>query len=171
MPPAPPGLPAQPARSALPELSAGLRLRQLLNAANLTTPLGLALARCAGCRIHRGPEGLLLAFGYRWRFPDAGAFTVGNMVLFRPQVSPAARLVAHESRHASQYAWCLGLPFLLFYTAAAGWSLLRTGDPASRNVFERRAGLAAGGYRERPVRWPGRRRRRLGRPRPPRRPE
>lgn len=156
MQPAPPTPPALPASPAQPDLPAGLRLRQLLNAANLTTPLGLALALCAGCRIQRGPAGLLLAFGYRWRFPDGGAFTVGNMVLFRPHTSPTARLLAHESQHASQYAWCLGLPFLLFYVTAAGWSLLRTGDPASRNVFERHAGLAAGGYRERPVRWPRR---------------
>lgn len=140
-------------RSALP---ARLRLRQLWNAANLTTPLGLALALSAGCRVRRGPGGLLLAFGYRWGCPDGGAFTVGNTVLFRPHTAPTARLVAHESRHATQYAWCLGLPFLPLYFAAAGWSLLRTGDPASRNPFERHAGLAAGGYREHPVRWPRR---------------
>ena len=40
----------------------------------------------------------------------------------------------------------------LAYAAAAGWSWLRTGDFASRNCFERAAGLADGGYRERPVR-------------------
>ena len=32
------------------------------------------------------------------------------------------------------------------------WSWLRTGDFASRNVFERNAGLAIGGCREHPVR-------------------
>jgi hypothetical protein len=35
---------------------------------------------------------------------------------------------------------------------AAAWSWVRTGDPASRNLFERAAGLADGGYRERPLR-------------------
>ena len=137
-----------------PVLSARLRVRRLVNAVTLVTPLGLALARIAGCRIRRGPEGLVLALGYRWRFPDGGAFTVGNTVLFRPHTSPTDQLLAHESRHATQYAWCLGLPFLVLYAAAAGWSQLRTGDPASRNPFERHAGLTAGGYRERPVRWP-----------------
>lgn len=137
-------------------LPARLRLRQLWNAANLTTPLGLTLALVAGCRIQRGPHGLILAFGYRWAFPDGGAFTVGNTVLFRPHTAPTARLLEHESRHATHYAWCLGLPFLVLYFASAGWSLLRTGDPASRNPFERHAGLLAGGYRERPVRWPRR---------------
>ncbi|MEW1982147.1 hypothetical protein AB0333_14645 [Citricoccus sp. NPDC079358] len=143
--------------SASSRWSAGLRLRQLCNAANLTTPLGLVLALASGCRIQRGPEGLILAFGYRWAFPDGGAFTVGNLVLFRPHTAPTARLLEHEGRHATQYAWCLGLPFLVLYFTAAGWSVLRTGDPASRNLFERHAGLAAGGYRERPVRWPRRR--------------
>jgi hypothetical protein len=107
--------------------------------------------------VRRGPLGLVLATGYRWPFPDGGAFTVGNVVLFRARTVITPQLLAHESRHATQYAWCAGLPFLVLYAAAVGWSLLRTGDTASRNVFERRAGLEAGGYRERPVRWPRRR--------------
>jgi hypothetical protein len=134
-----------------------LTLRQWWNAINLTTPLGLVLALASGCSVHRGPLGLVLAPGYRWPFPDGGAFTVGNVVLFRARTVITPHLLAHESRHATQYAWCAGLPFLVLYAAAVGWSLLRTGDTASRNVFERRAGLVAGGYRERPVRWPRRR--------------
>jgi hypothetical protein len=55
-------------------------------------------------------------------------------------------LLGHEEKHSSQYAWCLGLPFLPLYFLAAGWSQLRTGNPASANFFERQAGLAAGGY-------------------------
>jgi hypothetical protein len=133
-----------------------LALRQWWNAINLTTPLGLVLALASGCTMQRGPLGLVLATGYRWPFPDGGAFTVGNVVLFRPRKAITPQLLDHESRHATQYAWCAGLPFLVLYAAAVGWSLLRTGDTASRNVFERRAGLAAGGYRERPVRWPRR---------------
>ncbi|WP_246858575.1 DUF4157 domain-containing protein [Citricoccus sp. SGAir0253] len=137
-------------------MPAALALRRAWNAANLSTPLGLALARAAGCTVRRGPDGLLLASGYRWAFPDGGAFTVGNTVLLRPGTAPTARLLAHESRHATQYAWCAGVPFLPLYLLGVGWSVLRTGDAASRNPFERHAGLAAGGYRERPVRWPRR---------------
>ena len=59
-------------------------------------------------------------------------------------------LLAHEERHAWQYVACLGLPFLPLYAAAMAWSQLRTGDRASRNVFERHAGLDAGGYLPRP---------------------
>ena len=54
-------------------------------------------------------------------------------------------LLGHEERHSTQYAWCLGLPFLPLYFLAAGWSL-RTGNPGIANVFERHAGLQAGGY-------------------------
>ena len=52
---------------------------------------------------------------------------------------------------------CLGLPFLPLYGLAAAWSTWRTGDPASRNPFERGAGLVRGGYVQRAVRrGPGR---------------
>lgn len=131
------------------------RIRAAANWVNLSTPAGLALAAACRCPVRRGPDGLRLASGYRAPLPVAGAFTVGNVVFFRaryerPEEHPL--LLGHESRHASQYALCLGLPFIPLYFAAAAWSVLRTGDPASRNPFERSAGLAAGGYRERPAR-------------------
>jgi hypothetical protein len=124
------------------------------NTLNASTAIGLLVARLGGATVRPGPQGTLLAHGYRWRFPPAGAFTVGDVVLTRrPEGYLGGRpaLLGHELRHTTQYAWCLGLPMLPAYLAAAGWSWLRTGDPASRNVFERRAGLAAGGYRERQV--------------------
>lgn len=118
--------------------------------ANLSTPSGLLIAAVTRTRVLRGPEGLIVGVGYRPRWPRAAAFTVGNVVLFRAGLDDVAarpRLVAHESRHATQYALCLGLPFLPAYLLAAGWSVLRCGHPALRNVFEVRAGLADGGYR------------------------
>jgi hypothetical protein len=130
-------------------LTAGQRARQLANLANGTTLLGLALARSAGTAITPGPGGLIIASGYTWRAPFAGAFTLGNVVICRVgarQLAANNALLGHEARHCSQYAWCLGLPFLPLYFLAAGWSQLRTGNPASANFFERQAGLAAGGY-------------------------
>ena len=41
---------------------------------------------------------------------------------------------------------------LPLYFIAAGLSWALTGDFGSRNVFERRAGLADGGYHDRPLR-------------------
>lgn len=131
------------------QLTAGQRVRQLANLANGTTLLGLAVAAAAGTAVSKGPRGLVIASGYRWRIPYAGAFTLGNVVICRvrsEELTSNALLLGHEEKHCSQYAYCLGLPFLPLYFLAAGWSLLRTGDPASANFFERQAGLAAGGY-------------------------
>lgn len=133
------------------------RLVPILNWINLSTPCGLVLAALSGCRVSPGPHGILVAEGYRRRLPRARAFTVGSVMLLRgtvPREAPAGftRLLEHEARHTRQYAAFLGLPFLPAYLVAAAYSLLRTGDPASRNVFERRAGLTDGGYRERPPR-------------------
>jgi hypothetical protein len=138
------------------------QLRQVANALNGSTALGLILARAAAGRVVRAPHGLLVAEHYRWRLPVARAFTLGDVVLTRTDARtllarPA--LLAHEARHAGQYAACLGPGLLPLYGAAAAWSWLRTGDPASRNIFERRAGLADGGYAERPPRRPSGRRR------------
>ncbi|WP_233121510.1 hypothetical protein [Tersicoccus sp. Bi-70] len=152
------------------DLTRGQRIRRSVNWVNLSTPLGLGIAALTGTPVRRGPHGLYVGTGYRPRLPVASAFTVGNVVLVRghaPEGQPIGAalspdLVAHEAAHATQYAALLGLPFLPAYGVAAVWSLLRTGDPASRNVFERRAGLRIGGYRERPVR-PLRGRRRPGR--------
>ncbi len=125
------------------------RLRQVANALNLSTLLGLGVATAARTTVSRGPRGLLIAAGYDWKLPHAGAFTLGNVVIHRAPHGVAgsnAVLLGHEERHSTQYAYCLGLPFLALYGVAAGWSMLRSGNPASGNFFERQAGLAAGGY-------------------------
>jgi len=76
----------------------------------------------------------------------------------------AALGCGHEARHATQFACCGGLVMIPLYLAAAGVSWALTGDFGARNVFERRAGLADGGYQDKPLRrqlaWisgPGRR--------------
>jgi hypothetical protein len=128
---------------------ATLRLRQAANVVNLSTPLGVLVALLGRARLARGPDGLVLARGYRLRVPPAPAFTLGNVVLLRLDDGALARrprLLAHESRHATQYAWCVGPVMLPLYGLAAGWSWLRCRDVATYNVFERHAGLGDGGY-------------------------
>ena len=127
-----------------------LRVRQAANWLNLSTPLGLLVARLGRARTAAGPDGLVLARGYRLRLPRAPAFTVGNVVLLRVDdevLVRRPRLLAHESRHATQYAVCLGPLLVPLYGLASVWSWLRVGDPATYNVFERLAGLEDGGYR------------------------
>ena len=119
----------------------------VLNTVHLTSAAGHLIARAAGCTLGRR-EQFWEAVGYSWPLPKASAFTVGCVVISRHRL-PAA-VWEHEKSHMRQYA-LLGPAFLPAYALAAGWSWLRTGDWWSRNLFERRAGLVAGGYLESPV--------------------
>ena len=125
------------------------RARAVVNTVNLTTPIGVLVAVAGGARLRRGPDGLWIGEGYRLRFPVAGAFTVGNVVITASTIARLKRvfpdIVQHEGAHATQYV-LLGPAFFPLYTLCAGWSWLRAGDPAVRNIFERRAGLVSGGY-------------------------
>ena len=128
------------------------RLRQVVNALGLATPLGLALAHAGGARRERSParpDGLIMTSGYSWPLPAAPAFTIGDVVFVRrgrSELLARDRLLAHEARHAVQWAACGGLAFLPLYALASALSWWRTGNPFSRNVFERTAGLGDGGY-------------------------
>ncbi|MGJ3508817.1 hypothetical protein [Enemella sp. A6] len=93
------------------------------------------------------------------KFPIAGAFTIGNVVITahrfdEQRLRRHPGLIEHEEKHSWQWLWCLGLPFLPLYLLAMAWSWLRTGDRASHNVFEVRAGLRSGGYQRREARNP-----------------
>lgn len=131
-------------------------VRTLGNRVNLSTPFGLLVARIGRARIRRGPRGLVLAEGYRLPFPVAGAFTVGDVLLTPSTFAELLRryplLLRHEERHSWQYLYCCGLPFLIAYPVAMGWSMVRTGDRAAANVFEVHAGLTSGGYHRYPTR-------------------
>ena len=132
-------------------------LRRTVNAVTLATPLGLALAATGRARVRPGPRGTLLALGYRSPFPapHARAVTIGDVVLLRMDDGELARLpglLRHEVRHTEQWARLLGtVGFPLAYGLASAWSWLRVGDAATANVFEVGAGLADGGYSERPT--------------------
>jgi hypothetical protein len=135
------------------QLSRPDRVRRLGTRVNLSTALGLVVARLGRASVRPGPRGLLLADGYRLPFPVAGAFTVGDVLITGGRWERhRSGLLEHEERHSWQWFWCAGLPFLPAYGACLLWSVLRTGDRAAANLFERRAGLARGGYREVPLR-------------------
>ena len=131
------------------------RVRLVANLLNLSTPLGLLIALIGGSGTRRASDGLLIGDGYRLPLPDAPAFTVGNVLLFRDarDLDGRPELLAHEARHATQYAYCLGPVMLVLYLACAGVSILLSGCHASYNPFERLAGLDDGGYRKRALRW------------------
>ena len=87
--------------------------------------------------------------GYRFRFPVAGAFTVGSVIITRHDaawIESRPLLLQHEDRHCTQYAILLGPMMLPLYVASVGISYLVAGDHSSYNPFERLAGLDDGGY-------------------------
>jgi len=140
------------------------RFRQVANCLNLSTPLGLAIAVTGRARLSRGEYGLIYAHGFRIPMM-AGAFTVGNVIVTgRRDGYLTGRLLEHESRHATQYVWCLGLPMLVLYLLASLLSICTCGNPGSWNIFERRANLADGGYPDKDPWWRTTRRRAGGDP-------
>jgi hypothetical protein len=133
----------------------GAAVRGVLTAVNGTTLVGLAVARAGRATVRRGRDGVLIAEGYRLPVPKQTCFTVGSIVLTRRTAEwllheQHVRLLRHETRHADQYA-LLGPLFWPAYWLACGWSYARTGTYGLRNVFERHAGLEAGGYVRRPA--------------------
>jgi hypothetical protein len=135
--------------------------RAALTAVNGTTLAGLLIAVATGAKIRRGPGGVLIAEGYRGPVPKQTCFTVGSVILTRRSADwllheQHVELLAHETRHVLQYA-VLGPLFWPAYWIACGYSYVTTGSYGARNVFERHAGLAAGGYRQQPLRpWAAR---------------
>jgi hypothetical protein len=147
-----------------------LRIRQAVNLVNGSTLAGLGVATLGGAAIARSVDGLFTGTGYRLPVPPAPAFCVGNVIVTRQDaIDPGSRLFRHEARHATQFAWCGGVIMIPLYLAAAGVSWALTGDFGARNVFERLAGLADGGYADIPLRPAFRRVSAPGRPAPARR--
>lgn len=126
--------------------------RTVLTAVNGTTVIGLLIALSTGARVRRGRHGVLIAENYRLRVPPATCFTVGSVIITKRTAEwllaeERARLLAHESRHAGQYA-VLGPLFWPAYWLACAWSIALTTSYGVRNWFERDAGLADGHYPE-----------------------
>ena len=126
------------------------RTRAVVTAINGTTGAGILVALAGRARLRRGRDGVIIAEGYRLRVPPATCFTVGSVIMTRRTAdwllaAKRTELFGHERHHAGQYAW-LGPFFWPAYWVACGWSYAATGSWGARNFFERRAGLAAGGY-------------------------
>lgn len=137
------------------------QLRALLNWVNLTTLAGLLIALAGRASLRRGPGGLVVAADYRLPVPKQTCLTMGNLVICRRPADwllseEHADLLGHEARHATQYAF-LGPLLWPLYGLASLWSWAVAGEYGSHNVFERWAGLDAGGYADRPLRgWAAR---------------
>ena len=125
----------------------------MVNLANGSTLAGLGVAAPGGARVARSADQLFVGTGYRLPVPPAPAFCLGNVIVTRLYgLDPSSALFRHEARHATQYACCGGVVMVPLYLVAAAVSWALTGDTGCRNVFERRAGLADGGYTDKPLR-------------------
>jgi hypothetical protein len=125
----------------------------VVNLANGSTLAGLGVAALGCAATTRSADGLFVGVRYRLPVPPAPAFCLGNVIMTRGDgIDPGSALFRHEARHATQFACCGGLAMIPLYLAAAGVSWALTGDFGARNVFERRAGLADGGYTHKPLR-------------------
>src|SRR5580700_2688303 len=101
------------------------RVRAAVNLVNGSTAAGVLVAVAGRARLRRAGDGLLVGAGYRLPVPVAPAFCLGNVILARSDHATLATmppLVAHEARHATQYACCAGLPMLPLYFLAAAVS-------------------------------------------------
>ncbi len=129
------------------------RVRLAVNAVNGSPLAGLGVALAGRARLARTAAGLLAGTGYRLPVPAVPAFTLGSVIITRRDSLPAdSTLFRHEARHTTQYAWSGGLLMLPLYFAAAGASWVLCGDFGAWNMYERWAGLADGGYADRPLR-------------------
>lgn len=120
-----------------------------MNWLNLSTMLGMLVAWVGGATRRRRGRGTYVCTGYRFRFPVAGAFTVGSVIITKHDddwVLARPLLLQHEDRHCTQYAFLVGPVMLPLYFVSVGISYLLAGDHSSYNPFERLAGLADGGY-------------------------
>src|ERR1700728_1160365 len=106
-------------------MRAAYRVRLMANLVNGSTLAGLLVAAAGRARLARAADGLLVGVRYRLPVPVAPAFTVGNVILARGDgaaLAPGGALLAHEARHATQYAWCGGVDMLSRYILASGVS-------------------------------------------------
>ncbi len=145
----PPGLGGWQMSSELLPHTFWTRVRTVLNWINVSTLLGLAIARIGGATITRRGRGTYLATGYRYNFPVASAFTIGSVIASKHGAEYFAErpvLLKHEDRHCTQYAWVLGIVMLPLYFLCVGISFAIAGDHSSYNPFERLANLADGNY-------------------------
>lgn len=105
-------------------------------------------------RNYRDPYALLVCSGSK--IPARGGTTLGSVLLVTGGEAALESVLdgeaddeatlAHESRHASQWAGYGNLSFALAYSGEMLFSQITTGDVACGNFFEHDAGMLEGGY-------------------------
>jgi hypothetical protein len=131
--------------------------RQRLNRLNLSTSLGLLIAKIIGGTTIQKENGIYLNYGRKGKYLKADAMAIGDVVLVK-QVKGCKlcesgnphdlsnALLRHELKHSEQCAKFGGVIFLALYLFASIKSYIQYKNFWQGNIFEIQAGLEDGNY-------------------------
>jgi len=131
--------------------------RQRLNRFNLSTPLGLLIAKIFGGKTIQLENGLYMNYGRKGKYQKAEVITVGDVLLVtfnkdcphcqqKDLYKLSPKLLRHELKHSEQYAKFGGIIFLALYLFASIKSYIQYKNIWQGNIYEIQAGLEDGGY-------------------------
>ena len=131
--------------------------RHLINKLNLSTFLGLFLAKIFGGTTIQKENGIYLNYGRTGKYQKATIIAIGDVLLVKrdthckmcQQGNPydlSDSLLRHELKHSEQYAKFGGIFFILLYSIACLKSYIIYRNMWEGNIFEIQANLQDGGY-------------------------
>ena len=131
--------------------------RQRLNRLNLSTPLGLLIAKIIGGTTIQLENGLYMNYGRKGKYKKAEVITVGDVLLVtfnkdclhcqqKDLYDLSPNLLRHELKHSEQFAKFAGIIFLALYLFASIKSYIQYKNFWQGNIFEIQAGLVDGNY-------------------------
>lgn len=131
--------------------------RHRLNRLNLSTPLGLLIAKIIGGTTIHYKNKIYINYGRKGKYIKANAITIGDVILAKKakgcklcesgnphDLSNA--ILRHELKHSEQFAKFGGIIFLALYLFASIKSYIIYKNVWQGNIYEIQAGLEDGGY-------------------------
>jgi hypothetical protein len=131
--------------------------RHVLNNFNLSTFLGLLIAKIIGGTTIQLDNNIYINYGRKGKYLKAWAITIGDVVLAKKDKNCekcksgkphdlSQRILRHELKHSEQFAKFGGVIFLALYLFASIKSFIIYKNVWQGNIYEIQAGLEDGGY-------------------------
>jgi hypothetical protein len=131
--------------------------RHVLNTFNLSTFLGLLIAKIIGGTTIQLDNNIYINYGRKGKYLKAKAVCIGDVLLVKQlkgcKLCEAGNphdlsneLLRHELKHSEQFAKFGGLVFLALYLFASIKSFIIYKNVWQGNIYEIQAGLEDGGY-------------------------
>jgi hypothetical protein len=131
--------------------------RHILNNFNLSTFLGLLIAKIIGGTTIQLDNHIYINYGRKGKYLKAWAITIGDVVLAKKDKNCdkcksgkphdlSDRILRHELKHSEQFANFGGVIFLALYLFASIKSFIIYKNVWQGNIYEIQAGLQDGGY-------------------------